>query len=108
MTSPDKILDYDKLVEAYNANLDVTLRGFRPAEEMLDTWVPDDDPMRSLSSLVEAAQLCGSDLVIVRVANRTLEGQSLTALKEKLGSLGEADFSHERDSVVFTIRNLQE
>ena len=61
--SADKILDYDKLVEAYSANLDVTLRGFRPAEEMLDTWVPDDDPIRSLSSLVEAAQLCGSDCV---------------------------------------------
>ena len=27
MTTTEKIFDYDKLVEAYNTNLDVTLRG---------------------------------------------------------------------------------
>jgi NifU-like protein involved in Fe-S cluster formation len=106
--SADKILDYDKLVAAYNVNLDATLRGFRPAEEMLDTWVPDDDPARSLSSLVEAAQLCGSDSVAVRVANTTLADTPLPALKEKLASLGELEVTAEPDAQVFTISKLQE
>ena len=88
MTSMENILDYDRLVEDYNTNLDVTLRGFRPAEEMLDTWVPDEDPVRSLSSLVEAAQLCGSDSVKVRVSEKTLKDQSLDELKQKLATLG--------------------
>jgi len=104
----DKILDYDKLVEAYSTNLDVTLRGFRPAEEMLDTWVPDDDPVRSLSSLVEAAQLCGSDSVSVRVGNKTLDGHSAESLKEKLAGLGEVACTQESDAVVFTVSNLHE
>ena len=52
MANTDKILDYDKLVETYSANLDVNLRGFKAADEMLDTWVPDEDHVRSLSSLV--------------------------------------------------------
>src|SRR2546423_6248022 len=98
----EKILDYDKLVDAYSANLDVTLRGFKPAEEMLDTWVPDEDPVRSLSSLVEAAQLCGKDSVSVRVGSKTLNGHSADALKEKLASLGEVASSQETDAVVFT------
>jgi NifU-like protein involved in Fe-S cluster formation len=104
----DKILDYDKLVDAYSANLDVTLRGFRPAEEMLDTWVPDEDPVRSLTSLVEAAQLCGSDAVAIRVSNKTLDGHSSDSLKEKLGSLGEVAMASETDAIVLTISNLQD
>src|SRR2546423_1307593 len=104
----EKILDYDKLVDAYSANLDVTLRGFRPAEEMLDTWVPDEDPIRSLSNLVEAAQLCGSDSVSVRVSNTTIEHLAAGSLKEKLASLGEVTSEAEPDAVVFTISTLQE
>ena len=104
----EKILDYDALVETYSANLDVTLRGFRPAEEMLDTWVPDDDAVRSLASLVEAAQLCGSDSVAVRISRKTLEGNSPAAPKEKLASLGEVALIEEKDSVVFTVSRLQE
>src|SRR5437762_2304495 len=104
----ENILDYDKLVEAYSANLDVTLRGFRPAEEMLDTWVPDEDPVRSLTSLVEAAQLCASDSVSVRVSNKTLDGHSIDSLKEKLATLGEVAVTPETDAVVFTVSNLQD
>src|SRR5205085_8820385 len=99
----EKILDYDKLVDAYSANLDVTLRGFRPAEEMLDTWVPDEDPLRSLTSLVEAAQLCGSDSVSIRVSNKALQGHSGDSLKEKLATLGEVAMGPETAAVVFTI-----
>lgn len=108
MIAAENILDYDKLVGAYNANLDVTLRGFRPAEEMLDTWVPDEDTVRSLSSLVEAAQLCGSDAVHVRVSQKTLGGQSVEQLQEKLSTMGATQVRSETDGVVFSIDNLQE
>jgi hypothetical protein len=108
MSSLERVLDYDKLVEAYHANLDVTLRGFRPAEEMLDTWVPDEDPTRSLSSLIEAAQLCGSDAISVRVTHKTLGQHPATALKEKLDGLGEVALTPESDAVVFTVTRLQE
>jgi NifU-like protein involved in Fe-S cluster formation len=108
MTSSENILDYDKLVEAYNTNLDITLRGFRPAEEMLDTWVPDENAVRSLSSLVEAAQLCGSDSVQVRVSNETLKDQSLEELREKLATLGTTEVIRESGAVLFRIGNLQE
>ncbi len=104
----EKILDYDKLVDAYHVNLDATLRGFRAAEEMLDTWVPDEDPIRSLTNLVEAAQLCGSESVSVRVGNQTLDGHSSELLKEKLASLGEVAMAKEKDSSTFTISKLQE
>ena len=104
----EKILDYDKLVDAYSANLDVTLRGFRPAEEMLDTWVPDEDPVRSLASLVEAAQLCGSDAVAVRITRKALQNHLPASPREKLASLGEVAMTEEKDSVVFTVSGLQE
>lgn len=106
--SADKILDYDQLVDAYHVNLDATLRGFRAAEEMLDTWVPDEDPVRSLTNLVEAAQLCGSESVSVRVSHRTLQPHGPDVLEEKLGSLGEVAVAREPEAVVFTIARLQE
>ena len=50
----EQVLDYDKMVEAYSANLDVTLRLFKPAEEMmLDTWVPDEDPVLDLDAAAD-------------------------------------------------------
>lgn len=106
--SAERILDYDQLVDAYHVNLDATLRGFRAAEEMLDTWVPDDDPVRSLTNLVEAAQLCGSESVSVRVSNQTLQPQGPGLLEEKLASLGDLAVTREPEAVVFTISRLQE
>src|SRR5437016_9923863 len=108
MIAADKIFDYDKLVEAYSANLDVTLRGFKAADEMLDTWVPDDDTLRSLSSLVEAAQLCRSDSVAVRVSNKTLDDVSAETVKEKLATFGEVTVAQEKDAAVFAVSSLQE
>src|SRR5438046_131835 len=108
MIIADKILDYDKLVEAYSANLDVTLRGFRAAEEMLDTWVPDEDTLRSLSSLVEAAQLCRSDSVAVRVSNKTLADLTVDSVKEKLATFGEVAVTQEQDATIFAVSALQE
>jgi hypothetical protein len=108
MIIAEKILDYDQLVNAYSANLEATLRGFRPAEELLDTWVPDEDHLRSLSSLVEAAQLCRSDSVAVRVSTQTLGSLTVDAVKEKLGSFGEVAVTQEKDAAVFSVSMLQE
>jgi len=108
MTAADKILDYDKLVEAYSANLDTTLRGFKAADEMLDTWVPDDDTLRSLSSLVEAAQLCRSDSVTVRVSNKTLGNVSAESVREKLATFGEVTLTQENEGAIFAVSSLQE
>jgi len=73
---------------------------------MLDTWVPDEDPVRSLCNLVEAAQLGGSDSVAVRVSNQTLDGVSPEVLQEKLGGLGEVAVLKEEASVIFMVANL--
>src|SRR5205823_1814786 len=108
MISPEKILDYDKLVETYSANLDVNLRGFRPAEEMLDTWVPDEDHVRSLCNLVEAAQLCGSDRLRIRISNATLPEEAADAVKEKLVGLGDVSVEKADESLIFTISHLQQ
>ena len=108
MASADKILDYDAMVADYTVNLDATLRNFRPADDLLDTWVPDDDAGRSLCSLVEAAQIGGRDSVAVRVSTRALEGRDADSLRDTLASLGEAAFTQDNGMVVFTIAKLQE
>jgi len=106
--SAEKILDYDKLVEAYNFNLDATLRGFQAAEGMLETWVPDEDLVRSLMNLVEAAQLCGNNSVSVRISNQTLANCPMDTLKNKLASLGEVVVTTEKNCATFAISKLQE
>lgn len=54
-------LDLDRLVRDYWENLNVTLRGFHPAEQFdfLESWVPSDDPTESILDLVELARDAG-------------------------------------------------
>jgi hypothetical protein len=66
-------LDLDRLVREYWENLNVTLRGFHPAEEFdfLQSWVPSDDPTESVLDLVELASAGGLDRLTIEVEEPT-------------------------------------
>src|SRR4051812_10575974 len=107
VTGSNEVLDYDSQVEAYESSLEVSLRGFRPAAAVLDTWVPDEELVRSLTGLVEAAQIGGGDSVAVRVSLKTLNGHKAEEIQEGLSSFGEVSILSEDDSVVFTVAKLR-
>ncbi len=81
------VLDYEAMVERYNRTLFHTLRHHQASDD-LDTWVPDDDPARSILNMVEAAETSGRASLAVHVATATLAHLDLGALETQLSSLG--------------------
>lgn len=59
MTSHEIELSYASLVKDYNDALNTKLRGFRPAADFLELWVPDANITKSLLNMLEAAEMGG-------------------------------------------------
>jgi hypothetical protein len=49
-------VDYDSLVSSYTDNLENVLRGFKPEPDFLELWVHDEDDVRSIFNIAEAAE----------------------------------------------------
>ena len=74
------VIDYDDLMAAYQADLVDTLRGFGAQSELLELWVPDEDPVRSLANMVDAAAAAGAERLSVRVGPATAPAIDRAAL----------------------------
>lgn len=90
MTMPP-IICYEALVSAYATSLTTVLRGFKSAEafEFLETWVPDDDPGRSIFGIIEAAKDAGLPSLVIGVTQETLQGLDVARLSEQTGRIGQ-------------------
>ena len=83
-------LRYEALVEDFNRKLITQLRGHSADAEYLETWVPEEDPVKSILNMVEAAQSYGQDEIRVCVAEATLDAQQRDQLLALVSALGEA------------------
>lgn len=99
------ILDYERLVADYNASLFATLRHHRSAGA-LDIWVPDDDPLKSVVNMVDAAELAAVPEIHIRIGPKTLENLDLEALRALAGEVGEVSTERDGESVVFSVRRI--
>lgn len=105
MTSDSAILDYERLVEDYNASLFATLRHHRSAGA-LEIWVPDDDPARSILNMVEAAEIAGVSEINVRVGPATLARLDDAMLAESAARYGIFAMNREGDSAVISVTQI--
>jgi NifU-like protein involved in Fe-S cluster formation len=87
MMLQDEPLDYEALVEEYNKNLFLVLRGHRSAE-YLDTWVPDENPFKGVLNMIEAAELTGTAEIAIRLGAATLKTLDLAALEAAAALIG--------------------
>jgi hypothetical protein len=89
MGSPLRI-DYEQLVGTYLEGLTTVLRGFNAAEgiEFLDSWVPDDDALMGIQSIVEAARDSGMGELLIHVGPDTLQTVELSRLRELASRVG--------------------
>ncbi len=99
----DEPLDYESLIDRYNDNLATVLRGFRPAEAYLDTWVPDSDPAKSVLNLFEAAADSGVASVALFLGPTTVRHLDLGRLMPSLAALGVPEVRYERDGLVLKV-----
>ena len=88
-------VDYDEAVKAYEERLDTVLRGFRSSGP-LDLWVPDEDPVKSLLNLFEAAAAAGLDALEVSVGAETSARLDLVDLEARVADLAEMTVEEEQ------------
>jgi len=81
-------ISYEAIVADYEKGIQTTLRGFRPAQDFLDTWVHDEDPARSILSMVEAAELGGLHVLEVAVGPGIAGRVDAKLLAEMLSKIG--------------------
>ena len=86
-TMDDDVLDYEALVEEYNASLAAVLRHHQSASA-LEAWVPDEDPFKSILNMVEAAEMIGRPSLRLRIGPATCAQLDLDALEAAIAPLG--------------------
>ena len=107
-SAPCVRVDYEELIADYEKGLIDTLRGFVPATEYLESWVPDEDPVKSLCNIVEAAGSYGQDAISVFVGQEIARRVDTAALLEAARELGEARIESQGDGLIFEVTRITE
>lgn len=102
------VLNYDELVKAYWENLTTTLRGFRPGAEFLDMWVPDEEPIRSITNLLEVAQMSGQEAVTITLEPSTVGQIDLESLVQQAGEFGKVMLETQSQKTTLEVTHLKE
>ncbi len=101
------ILDYEKLVEEFEYNLVNKLRGNRPDEDYLELWVPDSDPLKGISQMVDAAYEAGRHTISIRVGASTLQMCPISGLVAEISRVGRVTTEQQNNAVVLHVYDLQ-
>ena len=102
-----EVLDYEELVRAFETALMTKLRGHGAEAEYLEMWVPDENPVKSLLNMVEAAEAYGRDDIAIRVTAETLSDEQIKVLLMKLGDIGAVEITPMGSDRVIEVRELQ-
>ena len=88
MRNPLDVLEFDELIDSFEKNLAVNLRGFSLKESFLDGWVPEADNNGSIVGLVEAAQLNGKQRLTLKISPKTRPTIDISYLEEQIKPFG--------------------
>lgn len=83
-------LDYEALVAAFEHSLLTQLRGHSAAAPFLEVWVPDEDPVRGLQNMFEAAEIAGERSLAVTISAASLPHERVAEIRgiaEEFGTL---------------------
>jgi hypothetical protein len=101
-----EVLDYERLVADFEAKLVTQLRNFGSDADYLETWVPDEDPVKSILNMVEAAEAAGRSEFAVCIAASTMPSDRIGDLAAQVGSLGQVDVSASADKITITVTGI--
>jgi hypothetical protein len=82
-------IDYEALAAGYARRLTSVLRNFKSSgHRFLETWVPEQDALRSILGILEAAQDNAVPRISVHIGSATLSRVDLPELKRQAGRFG--------------------
>ena len=100
------MIDYEALMDAYRRSLTSVLRGFRPgefAEPFLETWVPDEDDVKSVRGIFEAASGAKVPRLALKIGAPTLARAPVRAFEEVAGRFGKVSTSRDGQGVILDV-----
>lgn len=101
-----EVLDYETLVADFENKLMTKLRSFGADAEYLEMWVPDDDPVKSILNMVEAAQAFGRDAIAVHIASNAMSPDRVDELVARVGGLGKVCVSRHENKITITVTEI--
>lgn len=100
-------LNYEDLVGAFEEALVTKLRGHAAEAEYLEMWVPDEDPVKSILNMVEAAEAYGREEIAVEVASNTLSDAQVNELLGVLRDIGAVEITARKPGHLIVVTELQ-
>jgi hypothetical protein len=101
-------LNYEQLVADFSNNLLHNLRNHGAAEDCLETWVPDEDPVKGILNMVEAAQAADCQDIAIEVTKATLPESRAPELCGLLGGLGNVELCDARTAWIVTVGQMRD
>lgn len=101
-------LNYEGLVRAFEDALVTKLRGHGAEADYLEMWVPDEDPVKSILNMVEAAAAYGRDDIAIEVSMETLTDRQVDELLAVLGEIGPARATARAGGRLIQVTGLQD
>ena len=101
-------LNYKQLVKNYWDSLTSVLRGFHSGVEFLELWVPDEDHIKSIINLVEAAQDFGQNSFELFLDNEVVNQMKVNLLKNELQNLAFIEYQSQIDGLLIQFSQLAE
>lgn len=100
-------LNYEVLVRAFEDALVTKLRGHGAEADYLEMWVPDEDPVKSILNMVEAAEAYGRDNIAIEVSADTLTDTQVNELLSVLSDIGSARVTAQAGGRLIEVTGLQ-
>jgi len=90
-------LCYEALVQEFESSLLTQLRGHRSTAAFMEMWVPDEDPVRGLLGMFEAADSSGEKGLLVTVTRATLSEARLGEVRALAAEFGDLTITETAD-----------
>ena len=100
-------LNYEALVQSFEEALVTKLRGHGAEADYLEMWVPDDDPVKSILNMVEAAEAFGRDDIAIEVSAETLTEAQVNELLAVLRDIGSPQITTRADGRLVEVTGIQ-
>lgn len=101
------VINYEELVADYNDKLLTKLRSHGSSFEYLEMWVPDENPVKSILNMVEAAESSGKQDIQVSVSNNTFADSDVNELIEEINKIGAVSIQEEGNRIILNVTELQ-
>lgn len=100
------VLDYNELVADFETKLLTQLRRHGAEADYLAMWVPDQDPVKSVLNMVEAAAAFGREGIAVRFGAGTLTPSQIDTLVAQVGALGAVEVAGDSGNTLIVVTQI--